>query len=145
MKCLTRMDIQAIGRRIREVERVTITGHNNNNHNNIHHNTEVVTLLTTTTAPIINRGDEGVADTSHLEIEVPVLAGVGTISRVTATVATTITPITPLKIINHKISHNTINNILRVHRHFILHNKNISKPGVDHTNPGVTGADLRDI
>ena len=141
MKCLTRTDIQVIGRRIREVERVTITGHNNNNHNNIHHNTEVVTLLTTTTAPIINRGDEGVADTSHLEIEVPVLAGVGTISRVTATVATTITP---LKILNHNSSHNTINNILRVHRHFILHN-NISKPGVDHTNPGVTGADLRDI
>ena len=142
MKCLTRTDIQTIGRRIREVEeRVTITGRRNNN-NNIHHNTEAVTLQTTTTA-IITREDEGVADTSHPEIEVPVQAEVGTISRVTAIVPTATTP---LKILNHN-KYNSHNTILKVHRRFILrrNNNNTNKLGVDHTNLGVTGEDLRDI
>lgn len=145
MKCLTRTDIQTIGRRIREVEPVTITGHSINNNNNIHHNTEAVTLLTTTTATI-TRG-EGVVVTTHPEVEVPVLAGVGATatSRVTAIVATTTTA--PRKIHNNFISHNTINNTRKVRHRFILHpnSNNTSKPGVDNTNPGVTGEDLRDI
>jgi hypothetical protein len=137
MKCLTNTVIQT-GHPIREVVIVT------DPHNNIHHNT--VTLQTTTTA-IITRVDEGVEDFFHPEIGVLDLAGVGTISQVTATVATTTT--TP-KILNHNkhISHNTINNILRVRRRFILrnsNNNNTSKSGVDHKNPGVTGEDLRDI